>query len=402
MTPIWGTHWNNKPLEALIRGILAMAPSAADPLRRTLDTYSVPKDTADRPYLESVLRRLGYTEAEIRAYLGDEPAAPAPEPEMESSERVVEVEYTGPGLREFSLVQPVTQEEFDLAQRDSGPTIEMESGPSLEEVERALAEGNLADDFGDFEAEAPPEVPIAEDMPPMDSFDENAAPDLGEGENGENLSPAELIGDDLPADPLEDVSLGESLVEFSEAPLAEAEVEPVSVAEEAQRLRDEGWSVDEGDGVFTPDVEQEPEPATPDLEDTEVVLEPGEAFQYNDWALYRKDEAEGPNPQSIYFFSKSKPEGAEPSEVPEGYEVAENPETGRPFLRRKTDDAWGDPSSIEQATPGIQASYPAPRKRVRIVRVRAATREEALEKMRQEGRNVLASMPIDIEKRGGA
>lgn len=48
---------------------------ARDPLRSTLDNLAVdPAAQSERPYLESALRRMGYTEAEIRERLG----APAP------------------------------------------------------------------------------------------------------------------------------------------------------------------------------------------------------------------------------------------------------------------------------------------------------------------------------------
>lgn len=372
-----------------------MAQSATDPLRRTLDTYEVPKETADRPYLESVLRRLGYSEAEIRAYLGDkdEGATPAAVPDTE--DRLVEVEYTGPGLREFKLAQAVSLEEFEKAQRDSGPAIEMESGPSMEEVERALAEGNLVDDFGDFTPTETPPIPEEGEGGPG-GFDEAGEPVPMEGAEGEGGAPVEgadaleaLEGEAVPA---EDVTQGEPLVEFSATDLSEAEVEPVNVESEAERLIQEGWDVDSGTGDFA-----QGEPVTDD--EPEVTLGPDDVFRYNDWTLYRKDEEEGPNPQSIYFFSKSQPEGAVPSPIPEGYEVAENPETGRPFLRRMTDDSqWTDPGSIESASPGWAANTTPGKKRVRIVKVRAASREEAMKKMSSEGRSIVGSLAIDVER----
>jgi hypothetical protein len=127
------------------------------------------------------------------------------------------------------------------------------------------------------------------------------------------------------------------------------------------------------------------------------AAEPAEpAFKEEGWNLYSKDEGEGDNAQRIFFFSRESPEDAVPAEVPEGYEVAVNPETGRPFLRRIQD---ADPDApIESAHPAVDPAV-AGRKRVRIVRVRAADRDAAQRKLEGEGRHVLATMPIDIEKR---
>jgi hypothetical protein len=401
-----------------------MAPSANDSLRRTLDTFSVPKEASDRPYLESVLRRLGYTESEIRAYLGDAPAAAAPTtdetPAATSGERVVEVEYTGPGLREFRLAQPVTAEEYALAQQQSGPSIEMESGPSMEEVERALAEGNLQDDFGDF---TPPEAPPAEETPPNEldlaaqaaadaaagvtpPADPNAAPqslDLPAGE-----APPALETSETSKAPGLDAEEGEALVEFASVPMSEAVVEPVDMEQEAQRLKDEGWQVETKTGDFDgPEMAPEEQPAPVVELEPAPVVEPEQAwadesaedgFTYNDWTLYRKDD-DGPTPQSIYFFSKGRPEGASPATVPEGYEVAENPETGRPFLRRAGAESWPDTGPVESAGVGAGAQIQQGRKRVRVVRVRAGSREEAMQKLQQEGRTIVGSLAIDVERR---
>src|SRR5690349_14061935 len=98
-------------------------PTAVDPVRRTLDTLALdPAAANDRPYLESMLRRLGYSETEIRAALHgtpapSTPAAPAPKanggaPPPTDDDRVIEIEYTGAGTKEFIVVVGVDQSEL--------------------------------------------------------------------------------------------------------------------------------------------------------------------------------------------------------------------------------------------------------------------------------------------------
>lgn len=386
-----------------------MAPGAgaSDPLRRTLDTLHLdPNAAADRPYLESMLRRLGYTEAEIQAYLGRQGQAPAPPPASAvapdtGEERQIELEYTGPGLKEFKLVVGVDQSELPAIQAGEAGTEVFEAGPSMEEVDRLVAEGGFGDfdDWGDTtpkedavgelgetpEGEKPAEdAPAAEGEKPA----EGEAPEIKVEKGGEGEIPLpEKVGA-LPPD----FQLGEGMVEFK--PVQFNEPESVTIpdpAAEAEALKAEGWEVaDPATGEFeiaTWEMEEEPEAA------------PEGPFQYKDWALYSRDELRGDQPQRIYFFSKGQPDGSEAAALPAGYEVAENPDTGRPFLRRIQEDASFSPS-VDQAHPSAEPGA-APKKRVRILRVRAASREEAIAKLQAEGRNVIASMPIDIEKRFG-
>ncbi len=59
-------------------------------------------------------------------------------------------------------------------------------------------------------------------------------------------------------------------------------------------------------------------------------------FRYDDFTLYEKT-IEGPSGKvrTVRFFSKAEPEGAEPIELPKGYEVKVNKKTGVPYLKRK-------------------------------------------------------------------
>src|SRR5687767_14424412 len=83
---------------------------AHDPLRGTLDTMHVAPDAgAERPYLVSMLRRLGYSETEIREIIRDQQEAP-----KGTGPREIEVEYTGPGMRDYLRVVAPGQPGFEL------------------------------------------------------------------------------------------------------------------------------------------------------------------------------------------------------------------------------------------------------------------------------------------------
>jgi len=386
---------------------MASGPGGPDPLRRTLDTLHLdPNAAADRPYLESMLRRLGYTEAQINAYLGRGPAAASAAPtastvaEDTGAERQIEVEYTGAGLKEFTLVVGVDQADLPAIQAAEAGTEVFEAGPSMEEVDRLVAEGNAFDDFGGTAVEGGATSESEDDAKNTAPLEE--APAEGEAAAEQPEIPIEKGGEGAiplpegvkPGEGGKDFQTGEPLVEFQESRLNEAESTALpDVAAQAEELKAEGWEVaDLQTGEF--------EVATWEVE--EQVPEPGAGpFQHKDWTLYARDELRGETPQRIYFFAKGTPEGAEPASLPEGYEVAENPDTGRPFLRRASEGDQWSPGPIDAAHPSADPGQAPTKKRVRILRVRAASREEAIAKLQAEGRNVIASMPIDIEKRFG-
>lgn len=399
----------------------ASEPNASDPLRRTLDTLHLdPNAAADRPYLESMLRRLGYSEAEIQAYLGGQKGAPAAAPMAPAStvaedlgeERQVEVEYTGSGLKEFKLVVGVDASELPAITAEEAGTEVFEAGPSMEEVDRLVAEGGLDDfdDWGDTKptedaagelGEAPAEgAPPAEDEKPAEGEGEAPRIEVEKGSAaGTEIALPEKVTADGP-----DFQSGEPLVEFK--PTAFNEPKSVTVVDPAaatEELKAEGWEVADpatGDFEIATWEFEEPE-AAPEAAPEPMAEAAGEEagpFQYKEWTLYSRDELRGDQPQRIYFFSKGQPDGSEPAPLPDGYEVAENPDTGRPFLRRAQEGAGFSPA-IDSAHP--REPGPPPKKRVRILRVRATSREEAIAKLQAEGRNVIASMPIDIEKRFG-
>lgn len=405
--------------------------TAVDPVRRTLDTLALdPAAAQDRPYLESMLRRLGYSEAEIQAALG-RGTAPAAEPaasataEPDEGERRIEVEYTGPGLRTFNLAIGVDASELANDPLGLGAGLEagtevFEGGPSMEEVDRLVAEGDLSDfdDWGDGAKEgegAPAEGTTPEGEAPALDLEslktdapvggEEIAPAGDGGADFAGTAPAEGSGTlelppgeqgTAPAATGPDYQSGEPMVEFQAMELNEAVVQPVDAAREAERLQGLGWDVaDPATGEFA----QEEAPEAP-ADDRTWEQAGDEPFQYGDWTLFKRDELRGDQPQRVYFFSRGTPEGGEPAPIPEGYEVAENPETGRPFLRRSAEGGEGYATDVDLAHPSADPTDRGqPKKRVRILRVRAASREEAMQKLAAEGRNVIASMPIDIEKK---
>lgn len=414
----------------------ASGAGASDPLRRTLDTLHLdPNAAQDRPYLESMLRRLGYSETEIQAYLGRDPKT-LPPPAAASvatdagDDRVIEVEYTGPGLKEFKLAIGVDESELPAIQAGEAGTEVFEAGPSMEEVDRLAAEGGGFDDWGG-EAVEGGAASEAEDLGALDERPEGVEPegDVVEGEVagdesaalGEEAAKADFNATEggpeaVQADEAgEDFQTGESLVEFKSVEFNEpAAVQVVDPQAAAEALKAEGWEVADAEtgefeiATWEEDSEEtglEESAAATGWQETggedEGGAQAAEAgpFQYKDWTLYSRDELRGDQPQRIYFFSKGSPEGSDPAAMPDGYEVAENPDTGRPFLRRSQESSGFAPA-VDTANPNVDTSA-SPKKRVRIQRVRAASREEAIAKLQAEGRNVIASMPIDIEKRFG-
>jgi hypothetical protein len=314
-----------------------------DAVRRSLDSHAVDAESEDRPYLVSMLRRLGYTDAQIQDYLAGraEPDAPAAAPLAESAApplaapaeharvepdhgegRDVEVEYTGPGLQDYRLVDPV---DF------------------------------FADDSKLVEFQAAEAAPAAESW---------------EAETGSD---------------------GQPLAEFTHAEDAPAETAPSEdawAAADATDVAEPATLAEVGQDATT----WEPAPAQPQ----------DQTITYGDYTLYQKDDLRDGQPARVYAFSKTPPgEGYEAAtELPEGYQVAENPETGRPFLRRIGEEDWGLAEAANLAG-GPEGGGEPGRRRVRLKRVRAANREEAMRLVEREGGNPLASVPIDIEKHLG-
>lgn len=156
-----------------------------DSLRATLDNLQVdPESAQDRPYLEAMLRRLGYTEREIREELG-----PAPEP----------VAATDPA-REYRLVVPARESAFTLEHAN---------------VNDAPLEGRVqfevVDDDGveDVEFETLPEE-VANPAEAEKGF-EPVGDTPGEGPEAERQADDADRGETLPLE--EDATLGEEPID---------------------------------------------------------------------------------------------------------------------------------------------------------------------------------------------
>jgi len=411
-----------------------------DALRSTLDQLALdPRAQEDRPYLTSMLRRLGYSDVEIQAALGPEPApepmpeAPTrpPRPTPEAGPRVIEVEYTGPEYSE--------EETFDA----EGRRVHAAGGFAIAEGEEdgELSFG-LADEeegyegegenFGDFDISAVDNVEAAWD----DDWGEGG--DFGSALAKREAGGAAAMSEEERRKLMEELGLDPDdadIVDFGDRPrnrynkpkevtgklIAFEEFHPHEAASEMQEAETVPWATDEED-VFGAGTEAEDawspsedaltgddvqpfgegeawepaEEAWPEddaYEDLAAYEEPGiEPFRYGDYTLYtRQVELSTGREQSIYFFAREPPRDGEPCGLPEGYEVKENDQTGLPYLRRIPDET---DAPAEDEEPEADA----PRKRVRAVRVRAASREEAEEMLRQQGKNVRGSVPIDYDE----
>ena len=84
---------------------------------------------------------------------------------------------------------------------------------------------------------------------------------------------------------------------------------------------------------------------------------------------------------------------AQPEELGEGEVLAEGqPQPGEPGFDESTIDQFGNPDAVAKQT----------RTRVRVRRIRAASKEDAERKVAGGGRNVIKSVPVDIVERWGA
>jgi hypothetical protein len=161
---------------------------ARDSLRATLDELKLDEHSAkERPYLEAMLRRLGYTETEIRAELGPpvEADAPAAPQDFTADEDIAP-------SREYRLVVPARESAFAFESPTTvgGPDspfedferVEFEESPALEET---VDFAEVPEPVGPDEAFETVEVEPAGAMPleefqeaPTQEFAEAAVEDL--------------------------------------------------------------------------------------------------------------------------------------------------------------------------------------------------------------------------------
>jgi hypothetical protein len=60
------------------------------------------------------------------------------------------------------------------------------------------------------------------------------------------------------------------------------------------------------------------------------------AYEHEGYSLHaRTVQLKGGHEQTIYFFSKRRPQVGEPVDLPAGYDVSMNRRTGLPYLRKR-------------------------------------------------------------------
>ena len=179
---------------------------ARDSLRATLDELKIDEHSAkDRPYLEAMLRRLGYTETEIRAELGPPLEADAPPQDFATDDDIAP-------SREYRLVIPARESAFAFESPTTigGPDspfedferVEFEESPALEETVEFSEVSEmepLAESVESVETvEALPEADTADAMP-LEEFQEAPTQEFAE-------APVEELTADEPT-AVEDVSI---------------------------------------------------------------------------------------------------------------------------------------------------------------------------------------------------
>ena len=185
---------------------------ARDSLRATLDDLKLgPEAAKDRPYLEAMLRRLGYTETEIQSELGPAiEADPAPAPSSAPAPQAAD-DGLAPA-REYRLVVPARESAFSFAPPEDYAAPASDS--PFEAFERVEFEPT-SEEVVEFEPAEPEEmeavefeeVPLAEPSA-LEELPPEPEP-VPEEEPLQEFQPADVeeLQADEPAGQAEDVSL---------------------------------------------------------------------------------------------------------------------------------------------------------------------------------------------------
>ncbi|MGB0652583.1 MAG: hypothetical protein ACPGQL_05235 [Thermoplasmatota archaeon] len=324
----------------------------ADALRVTLDELQLPADAAhDRDYLVSLLRRLGYSEAEIERKLGG------------GEERTIEVEYSREETTEAPVpsepapapaprLPPAQLDEFDLV-IPPGPATPGTSFTVKDPTDGYLDFSPPDDGLVHFRVRPPGhnegQAEIGDYIYPIDYKLYYRDVELPSGRRRRiyffsRTRPETGVPTNLPP--------GYEVCENKEtglpflAKIGECEPEGRSVTGRGRHALDEG-----------------PE-------------EPLGPFLYNGYTLFEQPDDEG---RPLYFFAKKRPEGATPCGLPDGYDVRVNDRTGVPYL-------------VPRAGPA--------RKRTRVLLVRGKDRHDAEARAREQGLNVVGAVPVELEEDG--
>lgn len=296
--------------------------SRSDDLRNTLDTLHLdPKAKEDRHYLVTVLRRLGYSEAEIQKAVQEadevEVEAVIETEEPQADDRMIEVEYmASEEVREF---EPVVRSRPAAAKPEPAwETFEAETWPEPSAVPAAqeevmfvhVAPGQHVKTVREAPAEGWTDAGTAWTEEPVE---ESAWPEPDAVVEPEDASAHTDAQAEATAWP-----------EAREQP-AEAQTEaPLPWPEQVSEV-DGGPSETHGGDQAVAEPE---EPAIPDG-----------PYVYNDYTLHARDvELSTGKKQRIYFFAKGEPRSGTPAAMPDGYEVRENERTGLPFLSKLSEE----------------------------------------------------------------
>ncbi len=346
----------------------------ADTLRSTLDHLALdPRAKDDRKYLVSMLRRLGYTEQQIR----DVVSAPSG-----GDGRIIEIEYRKgrPGPGAFSVVEEedvetvgfsVTPGRVAITSRDPavghgwialdgdgvvrGPDTDNPWEPHDDwVVEDQDANGSAPVEFTERQVDATawPEQPDADDAWP-EASDDAAWVD---GDEADTAWPTPLDApeepasdawvDDASAEAWVDDTSDDAWVDAPEDGPGPAVSQPDAWADVSQDYQVK----DAPAGAWEPS--QDWSPAADDVQHAEDAVDDIQPFTYGDYRLYTRmvDLSTG-RQQRIYFFAKSEPRSGRPSAMPDGYIVEENLRTGLPFLRREASTDVADEDDVKPSAP---------------------------------------------------
>ncbi|MEK6975532.1 MAG: hypothetical protein AABY18_04225 [Candidatus Thermoplasmatota archaeon] len=177
---------------------------ARDSLRATLDELKLDEQSAtERPYLEAMLRRLGYTETEIRQELGPPIEADAPAPETLPQDFGADDEVAP--AREYRLVIPARESAFAFeSPQTDGPDSPFEALERVEFEESSSPEETV--EFAEVAAgEATEGMPLEEfQEAPLQEFTEAPVEELRADEEPaavEDVSIDTFGGPDVGAQP---------------------------------------------------------------------------------------------------------------------------------------------------------------------------------------------------------
>ncbi len=200
----------------------------SDPLRTTLDTLELdPRAQADRPYLISMLRRLGYTESQIEEYLQARGMAKAP-----VAEPAPPAARSSNDGREYRLVIPAADSQFTLAASDA-PVAPRQDSP-FDDLERLEFQADGEQDLERLEFQAEGEQDLEFESVVLDETTFSAT-GAGDGEAGPALDEAAAEWTEGGTEGVEPLGEGETLMELIDEPEPAPEAKPETKKERKAR-----------------------------------------------------------------------------------------------------------------------------------------------------------------------